>query len=79
MSNKARDNTKVNDKLTPAEERVMHLLATTHLMAKHIAEMLNCTHATIRNHAHAVYRKKGVCSRIELVMQYRAKQSGAQT
>ena len=52
--------------LTRAETSVLHYLST-HLSMPQIATQLHLSPATVRSHAHAIYRKLGVNSRAEAV------------
>jgi LuxR family maltose regulon positive regulatory protein len=59
--------------LTTAELRVLALLPT-HLSFREMGRTLHVSANTIKTHAHAVYRKLGVCSRSEAVL--RARETG---
>jgi LuxR family maltose regulon positive regulatory protein len=52
--------------LTPAELRVLPLLAT-HLSLPEIAEQLTVSFHTVKSHAHSIYQKLGVSSRSQAV------------
>ena len=52
--------------MTPAESRVLPLLAT-HLTLRAIAEQLGCKRSTAKTHAANIYKKLGVTTRGEAV------------
>jgi LuxR family maltose regulon positive regulatory protein len=59
--------------LTTAELRVLALMPT-HLSFREMGRRLHVSANTVKTHAHAVYRKLGVCSRSEAVV--RAAETG---
>jgi LuxR family maltose regulon positive regulatory protein len=64
------DRTRLAEPLTPAERRVLELLPT-HLTDAQLAEQLFVSRNTIKSHIKSVYRKLGVSSRADAVVQAR--------
>ena len=62
----AEPNPQQHNPLTRAEVQVLHHLST-HLSLPQVAAQMHLSPATVRSHAHAIYRKFGVNSRAEAV------------
>jgi len=54
--------------LTAREKEVFHLLTTTALTKKELAERLNITVKTVELHASNILRKRGAATRVELIL-----------